>query len=262
MSSDTKDSTGSTGIAPTPVPPTPSAGTTVNPPADPSFAPPVGHWFLTETGSCVWSLKTPKRYISCPGESFGNTDPATVIKSAPTVKPLSYGEKQSVDVVNLQVALKSAGFLNAAPNGSFGPATRTAVMAVQKAKGLPVNGIADKKTIDAINGKEGGAQVTPPSLSTRNNSSVDVDTFIKNIPKQISILQLVLQNPDKYKEEAKSLVLSINAGSSLKAGEQERNHICVNNNYGGSNEYYWINGSWMWWALWSEPGCMGTSNSY
>lgn len=280
MSSDTKDSAGSTGVAPKPVPvppqsvpPTPSAGTTVNPPADPSFAPPIGYWLKTESGSCVWTLKRPANSITCAGsESFGSTTTGSTqvdtslarpgrdfyyvmyegtsvcvaVRVLPTKgyrscegpgesltnpttptfsKSLMYGDAKSVDVVNLQVALKSAGFLNATPNGTFGPATRTAVMAVQRAKGLPVTGVADSKTVAAINVKEG---TMTTSTKVGSGTEASIDGYIKSIPDQIASLQTIQKNPASFKAEVMAGTIGkLNSSSDNLQSRAEQETIIV-----------------------------------
>ncbi len=56
------------------------------------------------------------------------------------------------EVEKLQQALIQQGFLSGKADGIFGPATRSAVMAFQKAKGLAVDGIAGPKTLAVLYG--------------------------------------------------------------------------------------------------------------
>ncbi len=268
MSSDYKGSTGTTAVAPTSVLPTmPSTGATVNPPADPSFAPGVGYWVRTENGSCVWTLKKPANTITCAGsESFGSTTTQSEesrsnssgywilsganciwVKTQPygarpcqvsqslgntntttIVRTLSYGDAKSVDVVNLQVALKNAGFLTATPNGTFGPATRTAVMAVQRAKGLPVTGVADQKTIASIDVKDGVTTVST------NTGTVNTDKFISDLPKIIAHYQSILQNPEAFKATATPVAIQQTTTGSARhiAAINYNNCYAVSGGYG------------------------------
>lgn len=120
------------------------------------------------------------------------------------VKDLSYGQKQSVDVLNLQTYLKTKGLLTANPNGSFGPATLTAVKALQKANDLPVTGVVDMKTREVINNDKSNVYITKAVLT------VDIDTYIKNIPSQIAILQSILKDPTKFKADVLALTPKTN----------------------------------------------------
>lgn len=74
--------------------------------------------------------------------------------SADTVAPRVYGTlrrgDQSADVLALQTGLAAAGFYKADLDGKFGRRTLTAVRALQKSSGLPVNGIAEQKTREAL----------------------------------------------------------------------------------------------------------------
>ncbi|HNX81888.1 MAG TPA: peptidoglycan-binding domain-containing protein [Candidatus Omnitrophota bacterium] len=73
---------------------------------------------------------------------------ASVETSTATVKstrtPLSLSKKE------IQTALKKAGFYNGPVDGVFGPQSRKAIKAFQKAKGLGVDGLAGMKTREAL----------------------------------------------------------------------------------------------------------------
>ncbi len=70
---------------------------------------------------------------------------------------LAQGSKGDA-VTHLQTELKTLGFLTAAPDGVFGPLTKHAVQAFQRAHGLSDDGIAGMKTGMAIE-----AALRPPT---------------------------------------------------------------------------------------------------
>ena len=60
---------------------------------------------------------------------------------------------RSEDVKTMQQFLKEAGYFVGTPSPTYGPATKKAVKAFQKANGLPETGIADTQTINSMNQK-------------------------------------------------------------------------------------------------------------
>ncbi len=60
-------------------------------------------------------------------------------KPSAFTKDLQYGD-ENADVKRLQSLLIQKGYLKVAANGYFGPATKAAVTAWQKAAGLPATG--------------------------------------------------------------------------------------------------------------------------
>jgi peptidoglycan hydrolase-like protein with peptidoglycan-binding domain len=64
--------------------------------------------------------------------------------------PLKYGSK-GIEVTELQKRLISEGYLSATANGTFGPATESAVKAFQKAHGLEQLGSVGPGTRAALN---------------------------------------------------------------------------------------------------------------
>lgn len=214
VTTDSKESAAGTGVSSTGNTSTESSSFVGNP----------GYWILDGENKCVLVQIRPTKSVPCTqqSDSFGSTSSQTetaransggywilnaekqcvFVKIRPTgsvgctsstaARALTFGDAKSVDVLNLQIALKNSGFLSATPNGTFGPATRTAVMALQKAKGLPVTGVADVQTVASIDQKKA--------------SDADVDAFIAGIPKkiaelqkQIDDLQAILKDPAAYK---------------------------------------------------------------
>ena len=82
-------------------------------------------------------------------------EPAIEITPSPSPAPeFSYTTlrkgSQGREVVNLQQALASLGFLNSAADGNFGTGTETAVKNFQSANGLEADGIAGRMTLEAL----------------------------------------------------------------------------------------------------------------
>ena len=77
----------------------------------------------------------------------------------------------STDVKKLQQRLDELGFYTGNITGNFGEKTRDAVIAFQKAAGLTADGIAGKRTLEAINAK----------VATASSSSVSTDKKAGNV---------------------------------------------------------------------------------
>ena len=77
----------------------------------------------------------------------------------------------STDVKKLQQRLDELGFYTGNITGNFGEKTRDAVIAFQKAAGLTADGIAGKRTLEAINAK----------AATASSSSVSTDKKAGNV---------------------------------------------------------------------------------
>ena len=96
-------------------------------------------------------------------------------------KTLKQGSKGDV-VSELQKKLINSGFLNDTADGIFGKKTKQAVKDYQKSRGLKVDGIAGKNTLNSIN-KESFKNHNEFKLQDKDNMSVGVNKFDgKNIP--------------------------------------------------------------------------------
>lgn len=100
--------------------------------------------------------------------------PGSAYAQGPLLKLGSRG----TEVVKLQKALIEQGFLSGKADGIFGPVTRAAVMAFQKAKGLAVDGIAGPKTLAALYGS------TAPSEGSSSNEQPGKGTNISRTLKR------------------------------------------------------------------------------
>lgn len=78
-----------------------------------------------------------------------NLAPDPAAPTAPSLKPLQVGSRGD-RVRELQIDLNALGYNTNGIDGIFGQGSRRAVVAFQQENGLPVTGIADAATIDAI----------------------------------------------------------------------------------------------------------------
>jgi len=92
---------------------------------------------------------------SAPSAASGPTAPAPSA-GAPVLRQGDFG----ADVQRLQQALQRQGFSPGGVDGSFGPQTRAAVVAFQRAKGLSADGVVGPATWRALDGAV--TPVTPP----------------------------------------------------------------------------------------------------
>lgn len=180
-----------------------------------------------------------KSYTSCiPNESLNTIKPVVS-------KTLYYGQAKSVDILNLQTYLKAKRLLSATPNGIFGPATRAAVIALQRSNGLPLTGVVDVKTRSIINGTSMSTIAVP---TTGASTDSKIDAYIKNIPNQIAQLQSIQKDPTILRKQV--------VASTPKVAPQESQNLV-----GG----YW---KLMWWFEDSDcsdvtppPGYIATHNT-
>ena len=87
-----------------------------------------------------------------------------------TYKTLRKGDRGQ-DVVSMQQALISLGYLKGASDGNFGTGTKTAVENFQKENGLDVDGIAGAKTLEKLYSL---VTVTPPPDGTVTAAPGDI----------------------------------------------------------------------------------------
>lgn len=124
------------------------AVSTSNPPTtDASGTPPTTG---DTTGCTSTTLFSPMTGVKCPTVSTPPVvvSPATSIPTTPSTPPattvsftkdLQFGAS-GADVTRLQTILIKKGYMKVAANGNFGPATKAALIAWQKAAGLPATG--------------------------------------------------------------------------------------------------------------------------
>lgn len=105
---------------------------------------------LNASGSDYWNaFGRPGCFAS---EINGASEPRVELKASRALTYVKGNLMEGKDVRALQLALNNAGVDCGSPDGVFGSNTYKAVKAYQKAKGLTVDGIVGKKTIEALGG--------------------------------------------------------------------------------------------------------------
>jgi peptidoglycan hydrolase-like protein with peptidoglycan-binding domain len=92
---------------------------------------------------------------------------------SPTSEPMLSQGSRGAAVVTLQNALRAAGFSPGASDGVFGPGTRAAVLAFQRARGLSQDGVAGPQTWSALarNAPAASTGGSQPTLSYGSTGS-------------------------------------------------------------------------------------------
>lgn len=102
-----------------------------------------------------------------PSEATGTEPPGAIKASA---APIKKGSKKA-NVLALQESLDFLGYSVGTPDGVFGAKTKKAINDFQKDNGIKATGVADKKTITAINKqvKEAAAGTSPAAPPTQSD---------------------------------------------------------------------------------------------
>ncbi|MBJ6759140.1 peptidoglycan-binding protein [Myxococcaceae bacterium JPH2] len=109
--------------------------------------------------------------------SFSSKNTMAAARAADRASVLGYtsgslrkGATNEASVRSLQDRLRSSGFNPGKTDGKFGPATEKALRSYQRAAGLPVDGVAGRKTFDALNGVSSFTKNKTPSVSTASTT--------------------------------------------------------------------------------------------
>ena len=115
------------------------------------------------------SASSPSSSSSSPAASSSVSSATLFGGNYATLRTGSTGER----VKTLQKQLISLGFLSGSADGKFGNMTRQAVVSFQKASGLTADGLAGKKTLQALesSGKASPGQSAPSSPASSQSSS-------------------------------------------------------------------------------------------
>ena len=104
--------------------------------------------------------------------------------------PINYKTQQnggkynrSYTIKRMQMELKARGYFTSAVDGSFGPLTEEAVKKFQKAQGLTVDGIAGKKTFEALRNREDSymlydVESATPFFNAAYNKAIHLFAFL------------------------------------------------------------------------------------
>lgn len=96
------------------------------------------------------------------------------------------------EVEMLQQALIKQGFLSGKADGIFGPVTRAAVIAFQKAKGLAPDGIVGPKTLNALYGSAASSGGSPSDKQSNRGATISRTLRLGDRGQDVAILQDLL----------------------------------------------------------------------
>jgi peptidoglycan hydrolase-like protein with peptidoglycan-binding domain len=120
------------------------------------FHPPNGDWETIQSVDDLNAYLYTQEQQQTPDDPSGPPQSNGLLLLDPTRAPLQVGDGMGTnepndDVRTLQQRLSVCGFNVGQPDGQFGPGTERAVRSFQSAHRLPVTGLADAATLDAVN---------------------------------------------------------------------------------------------------------------
>ncbi len=169
---------------------------------------------VTPPASTTTPTTVPETSAPTTPETSAPTTPST---SVPTVELPTAGMLKAGDfgdlVLNLQKALAAVVLSFGTPDGKFGPATRDAVIAFQKAQGLEPDGIVGAGTVEKLNAAVASgttvsdqAQTETPTIETPVSSVElpaagvlkvgDTGDLVLSLQKALAQLDLAVGTPD------------------------------------------------------------------
>ena len=116
--------------------------------------------------------------LPSPDGGVGNWTTAQMADNPMQFEPLGYGSNGNAVKV-LQQQLKDLGFLSVTPDGIFGGYSDRAVKKFQMYAGLPINGLADTDTINAI--YRGAAQFSTLSKGSRGTAVLALQKMLADL---------------------------------------------------------------------------------
>jgi len=132
-----------------------------------------------------------------------------------TASLLKEGDENS-SVKVLQSSLIKLGYLNTNATGYYGPATKSAVMKLQKEYGCEVDGIAGKATISIINRLMAGETVEKAAISQAKSQVEEKSTEAKSGESNTSYLRKWFGDVNKvFARGSKATVYDIKSGLSF-----------------------------------------------
>lgn len=119
------------------------------------------------------------------------------------------------DVYTLQQFLGRAGYLQANPNGYFGPATKLAVKRFQADNYIPATGYVGATTINALNERLCDTDVRGDSLSYSQYGYSSGTTFVDAYDPYVQVISPAVTAPVIYANPQSNLTTSYNNASSV-----------------------------------------------
>lgn len=112
---------------------------------------------------------------------------------------------ENEDVYTLQSLLSRAGYLNANPNGYFGPATKSAVKRFQRDNGISATGYVGEMTINAINERLCDTDVNGDALSYNNYGYGSGVTYVDAYDAYARVISPTITTPTVYTNPQSSI---------------------------------------------------------
>lgn len=103
-----------------------------------------------------------------------------------SIEAISQSGSTGDEVTKIQTRLKQWGYFNGPVTGNYGPQTTEAVKAFQKSHGIPVDGVANAKTLELIGLPSGGSSSGSKSSSEESDGGAFSSTDLALLARIIS----------------------------------------------------------------------------